>query len=327
MSIGGRKPSEMPGLPDLPPLQVVERGRLHRVLRDRAVEEGVGFEYGKRLVGADEDPGGVTARFADGSTARADVLVGADGARSTVRTLIDPDAPGPDYTGMLGFEGLADADLDVEPGTVTFAFGRRAYYLYWPGSDGGVVWGANLPSREYLTLTEARAIPADDWLRRLRETYAGDVPGGELAARTTAETLQVTGALHIMPPVRHWYRDRMVLVGDAVHAPSNSTGQGASLAIESAIQLARCLRDLPGPSPAFAAYEGLRRARVEKITARGAKLNHAKTPGPVTRKAMSLMMPLMFRAMNIEKVMGGEQRHVIDWDARVAATPATASTV
>jgi len=327
MSIGGRKPSEMPGLPDLPPLQVVERGRLHRVLRDRAVEEGVRFEYGKRLVGADEDPGGVTARFADGSTARADILVGADGVRSTVRTLIDPDAPGPDYTGMLGFEGLADADLDVEPGTMTFAFGRRAYYLFWPGSGGGVVWGANLPSREYLTLTEARAIPAADWLRELRETYAGDVPGGELAARTTVETLQVTGALHIMPPVRHWYRDRMVLVGDAVHAPSNSTGQGASLAIESAIQLARCLRDLPGPSPAFAAYEGLRRARVEKITARGAKLNHAKTPGPVARKTMSLMMPLMFRAMNFEKVLGGEQRHVIDWDARVTATPVTASTV
>ena len=84
-----------------------------------------------------------------------------------------------------------------------------------------------------------------------------------------------------MPPVPHWHRGRMVLVGDAVHAPSNSTGQGASLAIESAIQLARCLRDLPDAASAFAAYEGLRRERVEKITKRGARINHAKTPGPV----------------------------------------------
>jgi 2-polyprenyl-6-methoxyphenol hydroxylase-like FAD-dependent oxidoreductase len=327
MSVGGRKPSRLPGLPDLPPLQVVERGDLHRALRDRAIEAGVRFAYGKRLVGVDEEPAGITARFADGSTAGADVLIGADGVRSTVRTLIDPDAPGPDYTGMLGFQGYADVDLDVEPGTMTFAFGKRAYYLYWPQPGGGVVWGANLPSRKYLTLNEARAIPAEDWLRRLRETYAGDVPGGELAGRTTAETLQVTGALHIMPPVPHWYRGRMVLVGDAVHAPSNSTGQGASLAIESAVQLARCLRDLPGPSSAFAAYERLRRARVERIAARGAKINHAKTPGPVARKVMSLMMPIMFRVMNIEKTMAWEQRYVIDWDAPVTAAPMAASTV
>jgi 2-polyprenyl-6-methoxyphenol hydroxylase-like FAD-dependent oxidoreductase len=59
----------------------------------------------------------------------------------------------------------------------------------------------------------------------------------------------VTGSLHIMPPVPHWHRGRLVLVGDAVHAPSNSSGQGASLAIESAIELARCLRDLDaGPA-------------------------------------------------------------------------------
>ncbi|MBC6456562.1 FAD-dependent oxidoreductase [Actinomadura sp. HBU206391] len=327
MSMGGRKPSELPGLPDLPPLQMVERGDLHRALHDRAVAAGVGFAYGKRLVGVDEGPAGITARFADGSTADADILVGADGVRSTVRTLIDPNAPGAGYTGMLGFEGHADADLDLAADTMTFAFGRRAYYLYWRRPDGRIGWGANLPSKKYMTLNEARAIPADDWLRTLRETYAGDVPGDELARRTTAETLQVVGALHIMPPVPHWYRGRMVLVGDAVHAPSNSTGQGASMAIESAVQLARCLRDLPGPSPAFAAYERLRRARVEKITTRGVKINHAKTPGPVARKAMSVMMPIMFKAMNMEKTMGWEQRYTIDWDAPVTAASDTASTV
>ncbi|GAA2107762.1 FAD-dependent oxidoreductase [Actinomadura alba] len=326
MSIGAKKPSEMPGVPNLPPLQVVERGDLHRALRERATAAGVRFAYGKRLVAVDENPTGITARFADGSTAGADVLIGADGVRSIVRTLIDPDAPGPGYTGLLGFEGYADtaADLDVEPGTMTFAFGKRAYYLYGPRPGGGIMWGANLPSRKYMTLNEARAIPTEDWLRTLRETYAGDVPGGELARRMTAETLQVVGALHIMPPVPRWYRGRMVLVGDAVHAPSNSTGQGASLAIESAVELARCLRDLPDPSSAFAAYEGLRRARVEKITARGAKINHTKTPGPVARKAMSVMMPIMLKAMNIEKTLGREQRHVIGWDAPVTAAPVAA---
>jgi 2-polyprenyl-6-methoxyphenol hydroxylase-like FAD-dependent oxidoreductase len=326
MSIASKNLGELPSLPGMPPLQLVERGDLHRRLHDRAVAAGVRFEYGKRLVGVEEGPNGITARFADGSTANADVLIGADGVRSTVRTLIDPDAPGAGYTGLLGFEGIADVDIDAAPGTMTFAFGKRAYYLYWPTPDGRVAWGANLPSEKYMTLTEAQAIPTEDWLRTLRETYADDIPGGELAKHTTAETLQVTGALHIMPPVPHWYRGRMVLVGDAVHAPSNSTGQGASLAIESGVQLARCLRDLPDPSSAFAAYEGLRRERVQKIAARGAKLNFAKTPGPVARKMMSLLMPIMFKMMNPEKTLGTEQRYTIDWDAPVAtATAVTTS--
>ena len=317
----GENSRRLPTLADVEPLQVIGRGDLHRVLRDRAVEAGVRFEYGKRLVGADERADSVTARFADGTAATADILIGADGVRSTVRTLIDPQAPGAGYTGMLGFQGYIDAgpDLDPEPGVMTFAFGRRAYYLYWKMADGRITWGANLPSKSYMSLTEARAIPAEQWLRTLREMYAGDVPGELLASRTTAENFDITGAIHIMPPVPHWHRGRMVLVGDAVHAPSNSTGQGASLAIESAIQLARCLRDLPDPASAFAAYEGLRRERVERITKRGARTNSAKTPGPVGRKLMHALMPVFFKLMNFEKTMGREQRYRIDWDAPVDA--------
>src|ERR1039457_4149677 len=135
-----------------------------------------------------------------------------------------------------------------------------------------------------MSLTDARTIPSGQWLRTLRETYSGDLPGELLANRTTAENLDITGAIHIMPPVPHWHRGRMMLVGDAVHAPSNSTGQGASLSIESSIQLARCLRDLPDEASAFRAYERLRREPVERITNRGARTNRAKPPGPARRK-------------------------------------------
>jgi 2-polyprenyl-6-methoxyphenol hydroxylase-like FAD-dependent oxidoreductase len=120
-----------------------------------------------------------------------------------------------------------------------------------------------------------------------------------------------------MPPVPHWHRGRMVLVGDAVHAPSNSTGQGASLAIESAIELACCLRDFPDAAGAFVAYERLRRSRVEKIAARGAKINHAKAPGPLARRLVPLFLPLMFRMMDVEKTVGEETRYTIDWEQPV----------
>lgn len=320
MSIGSKPGRQAPTPQGLPPRQLIDRGELHRILRDRAMGVGVRIHDGAKLIRVDEHPDRITAHFSDGTSASADVLVGADGVHSVVRRLIDPDAPDAQYLDMLGFEGLVDDGIDdpatasLEPGTMTFAFGKRAYYLYWKRPDGRIGWGANLPSPQYLSLKEARDVPADDWLHTLRTAYADDVPGARLAAETTSDSLQAVGALHIMPPVPHWHRGRMVLVGDAVHAPSNSTGQGASLAIESAIVAARCLRDLPDAPTAFAAYERLRRQRVEKIAARGARLGRAKTPGPVAQRMMRLLIPLMLKSMNIEKTMGEEQRYTIDWE-------------
>ncbi|SCL38659.1 2-polyprenyl-6-methoxyphenol hydroxylase [Micromonospora rhizosphaerae] len=316
----GRKRIDLPGLVGVPPLQLVHRGALHRALHDRAVAEGVVIEHGKRLLHVRETDSGITARFADGSTATADVLIGADGIRSTVRTLIDPDAPGPRYTGLLGFEAVARHEVDAEPGTMTFAFGRRAYYLYWPEPGGGTRWGVNLPQERPMSLTEAREVPSAEWMRALRAAHADDDPGRDLMLTSSAEELQVVGSLHIMPPVPHWHRGRMVLVGDAAHAPSNSSGQGASLAIESAVQLARCLRDLPDVRSAYAAFEQLRRARVEKVAARAARINQVKAPGAVARALMPLLMPLLMKtAMDPEKTVGAEQRYAIDWDAPVTS--------
>ncbi|GGL98641.1 FAD-dependent oxidoreductase [Nakamurella endophytica] len=325
MSIGGRT-VPVPAPEGLEPLRMIDRGRLHGALHDTARAAGVRYEFGRQLVSVDEYPDRVTARFADGSQATADILIGADGVRSTVRRIIDPGAPDAGSTGLLGFGALVDADIPGGPGTMTFAFGRRAYYLYWKTVDGRTAWGVNLPSADHLSLRQAREIPAGEWLARIRETYRGDEPGEALAHATTARTLEVLGAIHIMPPVPHWYRDRLVLVGDAVHAPSNSTGQGASLAIESSIELARCLRDLPDPAAAFEEYERLRRDRVERITRRGARMNHTKTPGPVGRGLLRFLMPLAIRAMSPERTQGWIQRHRIDWDARVRPLSAEAGT-
>ncbi|MFE2961402.1 FAD-dependent oxidoreductase [Nocardia tengchongensis] len=323
MSVNGKR-FELPGLRDVEPLRVIDRADLHQTLHDTAVAAGVRFEYDKRLTEVEEHAGGVTAIFADGSSATADVLIGADGIRSTVRGLVDPKAPGPTYLRMLSFGAYTECPIDLEPETMTFAFGRRAYYLYWPMPDGRVSWGANLPSEQYYSLTQARSVSAEQWLRTLRETYAGEAPGAQLAEATTAAQLAVVGALHIMPSVPHWYRGRMVLTGDAIHAPSNTSGQGASMAIESGIELARCLRDIDDPARAFATYEALRRPRVEAVAARVAGMNKTKAAGPVARKAMQVMMPIMFKRMDPEKLVGGEQRFRIDWEQPVRPVPARA---
>ena len=312
MSVGGRH-IELPRLPDQGPLRVIRRADLHRILRDRLAEERVPVIGGARLTGVRGD---ATAVFADGTEATADVLIGADGVHSTVRRLIDPAAPGPRWTGMLSFEGFSTADVDSPPGTITFAFGRRAYYLYWPAPGGGTTFGINLPHAAPLSSAEARAVPAERWLATLREIYRDDDPGAAILARVAPGDLQVNGALHIMPPVPRWHRDRMVLTGDAVHAPSNSSGQGASLAIESAIVLARCLRDAPDPAAAFRSYESQRRARVESVAAAAARINHTKTPGAVARAVLPYAMPLFFRFfLRPERTLAPVLRYRIDWAA------------
>jgi len=315
----GREMFGFDGLPGLPPTRVLQREELYVELLDRALEQGIRIEHGKRLMGVDETARGVVARFDDGETAHGDVLIGADGIRSTVRTLIDPFAPAPRYVGFLGLGGLAvDTDCDAPLDTMYFVFGKRAFMGYWRRPDG-VAWFSNLPREQPLYTAEARAIPASQWLDELKEVYAGDVPGRDFVAHTRAEDLFVLGAQDVLPPVPHWHRGRMVLVGDSAHAPSSSSGQGASLALESSVELARCLRDCATPSAAFAAYERLRRPRVEAIAAAAARTNNQKAAGPIAKLVMNALLPIALKTfMSPRRMFGSTHGFSIDWERRVA---------
>ncbi|AUY49406.1 FAD-dependent monooxygenase [Streptomyces sp. CB01881] len=315
--------AEFARLADLPPGRLMRRAELYEVLQRRLRETGVEVRYGKRLVGAEEGPDGITARFADGTSATGDLLIGADGTGSTVRTLIDPAAPAARYTGLLGVGGYSSYRLPGRAGrgeSVHFANGARAFFGYWGLTDGsGTAWFSNIPQPEPLDPEEVRAVGAAEWLRRCRELHSDDLPAREVLRVADAATMEVFPRLEIMPSVPHWYRGRMVLVGDSVHAPSNSSGQGASLAVESAVELARCLRDLPGHTAAFAAYEAMRRPRVEKIAADAARTNSQKSSGPVGRMVFRLVAPIAVRTfMSPEKTLRPVHGYRIDWDRRVA---------
>ena len=108
------------------------------------------------------------------------MLIGADGIRSTVRTLIDADAPGPHDIGLLGFGAYADCAAPGRPDAMYFVFGKRAFLGYWVPPDGGTAWFSNLPWKQPMTQAQARETPADEWLRQLRAVYADDVPARDL---------------------------------------------------------------------------------------------------------------------------------------------------
>jgi 2-polyprenyl-6-methoxyphenol hydroxylase-like FAD-dependent oxidoreductase len=180
-------------------------------------------------------------------------------------------------------------------------FGRRAFFGFALDPNGGVVWFANVPRPE-ISAAERAATTNDDWQRQLIGFFADDAgPAADLIRRGR---LELAGDNTFdLPHVPRWHRGRTIVIGDAAHAPSPTSGQGASIAMEDGVVLANCLRDAPSVSEAFAMYERLRRQRVERIVATGARGSSAKAPGPIGRVLRDLMVPIFLRVFANERAM------------------------
>lgn len=298
----------------------IKRGALHRALRDQAAERGVQIETGKRLLSAETGTDGrVRARFDDGSEASADLLIGADGVHSVVRRSIAPDAPAPRYSGMLSLGGFAHCpELGPTPGTYHMIFGRRAFFGYSVRPGGETYWFANVfaanePDRAALS---AKAQAA--WRAELRVLFADDAGPALAMIDATAHDLTAY-PIHDMPTVSRWHRAGMVLLGDAAHATSPSSGQGAALAIEDALVLAKCLRDIPERETALARYEQLRRARVERVVRYSARIGNTKLAGPVARALRDWLMPFALKHFATEKAQAWLYEYQVDWGQRLSA--------
>jgi 2-polyprenyl-6-methoxyphenol hydroxylase-like FAD-dependent oxidoreductase len=302
----------------------IRRADLYAVLRSALERAGTTVHHGRRLTGAESLPGGrVRAHFADGSTADGDLLVGADGLRSRTRTLVDPAAPRARYTGLLNVGGYAHGlDLGRPPGVMDFWFGRRCFLGTVTAPGGDTWWFANPPSAQEPTGADLAADDPEAWRPRLRDLFAGDdLPVEELLQ--ASDRLFAGWPTHDLPRVPTWHRDGMVLVGDAVHAASPASGQGAAMAFEDAVTLARCLRDRPSVPDACRAYEALRRRRVEAVVRRGKRTGDAKAPGPVGRWVRDrVVMPLFARQLARTARRGSPPDawltgHHVDWEEPV----------
>jgi FAD-dependent urate hydroxylase len=322
VSAGGSVLAEVPlGSPEAATTsRTVKRSSLYSALRDEAVRAGVPVHYGKRLVDAHESAGGVVALFEDGTSATADVLVGADGLRSRTRTLVDPGAPPARYVGMLNVGGYArGVDVQSEPGVMHMVFGRRCFFGYVLHPDGEVWWFANPSSPDEQHGRAMSAMPLPAWREYLLGLFSGDdSPAVELIRATPG--LRTGWSTFDFPTVPKWHSDRMVIVGDAAHATSPSSGQGASQAIEDAVVLARCLRDVEPVPLALATFESLRRERVERVVEQGRRNGEYKSLGWFRR---AVVLPVVFRLLARKgDPMAWATAHRIDWDAPVRPAPA-----
>lgn len=301
--------------------QTVARVELHRVLRDEAARRGVLVHFEHRLVDAATGPEGILATFSNGRRVRADLLIGADGIRSTVRGIIDVQAPAARYVPVLNLGGHAPGlDTGAPAGQWQMMFGTHCFFGWISTPDGGTVWFANPPRKHEPRRGELAQITDQQWRTTLHQLLDGDAgPAGDLVDGTP-EPL-VGWATYDLPSVPHWYRGSLAIIGDAAHATAPSSGQGAALALEDAVLVAKCVRDLPTPEAAFRAFERLRRPRVKKIVRFGNRSSSSKAAGPLARRIRDAVLPVIFR--RAAKDGGASQRwitdHHIDWQTRSPA--------
>jgi 2-polyprenyl-6-methoxyphenol hydroxylase-like FAD-dependent oxidoreductase len=303
-------------LPDGTLAQTIKRSHLTNLLLDEAARRGIPVEYGRRLSGIAVDDGLATATFRDGTVAYGDLLVGADGIHSVTRRLIDPTAPSPRFVGLTNFGGVTrGVTVGAEREAWHMIFGRRAFFGYIGAPDGSVVWFVNWP-RDEISREERAATTGESWKEQLSALFTDDV--GPAVDLIRSGQLELAGDNTFdLAHVPVWHRGPVVIIGDAAHAPSPSSGQGASMAIEDGVILAKALRDMPSIPEALVAYEQARRKRVERIVAFGARSSSAKIPGRFGSVVRDLAMRLVFRAFVTDKSMAWLYDQRVEWDRQL----------
>lgn len=245
------------------PHLMMHRGDLHSALLSLLPPEIVHLD--KKLKGFEQNDTGVTLNFTDGTTAKADAMVGADGVHSVVRRHLFGDEA-PTYTGRIAYRSTFPrsrlGDLDI--GDVA---------TKWWGPDRHIVIYYITAARDevYFTTSVPADVPSlESW------SLKGDM--AELRAAFKDFHPEVRAVLDACPeahkwpifdrePQESWGKGRVFLLGDSCHPMTPYMAQGAASAIEDGAVLARALeglsaKDLPS---GFVRYEATRKPRASRI--------------------------------------------------------------
>jgi salicylate hydroxylase len=270
------------------PFLGIHRADFHRVLLSAYDGEP---QLGRRCVAVHESADGAGLRFADGTTAEADLVIGADGLRSAVRDHVSG-AGEAVFSAMSCYRGLVP--VDQVPGGdrfgLTFFLGPNRHLVAYPVRGGELInFVAYVPDPEW-TL--------ESWSFRSEPGEAASAFDGWTPAVTTM--LGNAGevgrwALYDREPLRRWSTGRVTLLGDAAHPMLPHAGQGSNQAIEDAAALAAYLSEPGTPvDESLRRYERLRKARTRQIQL-GSRANAAcfQLPdGPATEERTARLQSL-----------------------------------
>ena len=240
------------------PYLLAHRGDLHAALASIVPDDCIRLDH--RLVGFDESAGGVRLTFANGATAVADAVVGADGVHSIVRDILFGVSKA-NFTGRIAYRTTYPAAL----------LGGRGIgdCTKWWGEDRHIVIYYVKPDRSEVYFVTSQPEPdfrVESWSAK------GDV--GELRSGFTGFDSEVEHVLAACPDVHkwaifdrealdQWVDGNVTLLGDACHPMTPYMAQGAAMAIEDAAVLSRCLEgvDASGVADALRRFEATRKER------------------------------------------------------------------
>ena len=258
--------------PDVPGCGGIMRPVLARMLADATRASGTQVHLGCTFTAIKEDAEGVEVSFNDGRRQRYDLVVGADGLHSTTRHRLFPNAPQPRYCGQAVWRAVLPRAEEV--GTSMMWMGRVK-----PGVNPVSATEMYLfvterrESNEYVDpatfQVQLRALLAEfssPLLQRIRESIG---PDSQIVFRPLEYLL--------LPPP--WYRGRVALIGDAVHATTPHLASGACIGMEDALVLAEELGRNDDPPSALKAFQDRRWERCRMVVENSARLGQIEIEG------------------------------------------------
>src|SRR6218665_18162 len=214
----------------------IHRGDFHAALISRIAPDRI--HYGKQLTDVKESGKKVALAFSDGSCVTADLVIAADGVSSRVRNaLFDPTPP--NFSGQVAYRSIVRAsDLPSEP--------LDDLTKWWADDRFVIAYYLDSAKEKYYFVA---GFPADHW-----PVGTSTLPGSREELRAAFADFHPTvyeilaGATDLRkwplferPPCEAWPQGRVVMLGDASHPMRPHMAQGAAMAIEDAVTLARCL--------------------------------------------------------------------------------------
>ena len=209
----------------------IMRPVLHDILSTKVRAVGVDVRLGVTVATLDQDESGVDVVLSDGTTARYDLVVGADGIFSAMRAMIFPDAPKPKFTDQGCWRIVAPRPAEID---------RAEIYFGGPLKIG---MSPISPDKMYVFLLEH--VPGNPWfapethvehLRELMAPFGGHIPAIRDGLGDHSQTNYRPLEWLLLPDP--WYKGRVLLIGDAAHATTPHMASGAGLAVEDGLVLA-----------------------------------------------------------------------------------------
>ena len=299
---------------------MIKREFLTKTLRDEVISKQIPIHFGKKLIDITNVGGqNITAQFEDETTAEGNLLVGCDGIYSKTRSIILPNAPKPYYTKMVVTGGYTKTKITgKELNIIHSNYGKKGFLAYFVIPDTDDVWwwnGVSYPKEE--TRDEIDKLSDEKWQEALIEMYEEDSPIVQKIIKSDDIDF-LKYPISDMPPVENWYKQNVCLIGDAVHATSPTNGQGAAMASEDGVMLAKCLRDIDDIEQAFERFQQLRQKRVEKIVKIGRTAGEGYLmTNPVRKWFRNAMMIVMLNSPFFGRMKDFFFGYNVEWDKKI----------